>query len=295
MGVQSALLDMARFPAEWSLSVRVEDGGSSFQVALSDGEVVKDTDVSGVWWRRTRQYGVSEALGNGDHRSFALAECHALIEGWSQTLGRRMINPIGPETIIDNKPYQLHVAAQLGMNPPRTMVTNSPGHARRFWCEGERKTIAKQVASRGDAPSPLTQLVEENAVQQLPLLRAAGPCLLQEAIPLGTDIRVTVIDDELFAAEIRIEAAGSQFDWRSDPRRRTLPHRLPGNVAASIRTFMRRTGLRYGAFDFRIDPDGVYRFLEVNVAGQYLWVEIETGQMISRAIASALSHVPEVD
>lgn len=52
---------------------------------------------------------------------------------------------------------------------------------------------------------------------------------------------------------------------------------------------MAAVGLRYGAFDFRVDRDGAPWFLECNPEGQYLWIEIETGLAISRAIAFALA------
>ena len=53
---------------------------------------------------------------------------------------------------------------------------------------------------------------------------------------------------------------------------------------------MAAVGLRYGAFDFRVDPDGAPWFLECNPEGQYLWIEIETGG--SRSPAPSRSRSP---
>ena len=52
---------------------------------------------------------------------------------------------------------------------------------------------------------------------------------------------------------------------------------------------MRRLGLVYGAMDLRRTPDGDHVFLEVNTAGEFLFVEERTGQPISRAIADWLA------
>ena len=51
---------------------------------------------------------------------------------------------------------------------------------------------------------------------------------------------------------------------------------------------MRRLGIVYGAIDLRRTPDGRHVFLEVNPAGQWLFVEQATGQPIARALARAL-------
>lgn len=42
----------------------------------------------------------------------------------------------------------------------------------------------------------------------------------------------------------------------------------------------------YGAIDMRRSPDGAYTFLEINPAGQWLFIEEKTGQPISEAIAA---------
>ena len=36
---------------------------------------------------------------------------------------------------------------------------------------------------------------------------------------------------------------------------------------------MASLGLKFGCFDFIVTPDGEYVFLEVNEAGQFLWIE----------------------
>jgi glutathione synthase/RimK-type ligase-like ATP-grasp enzyme len=48
-------------------------------------------------------------------------------------------------------------------------------------------------------------------------------------------------------------------------------------------------GLVYAAIDLRLTPDGDHVFLEVNPAGQWLFIEQATGQPISEAIAGVLA------
>jgi glutathione synthase/RimK-type ligase-like ATP-grasp enzyme len=53
---------------------------------------------------------------------------------------------------------------------------------------------------------------------------------------------------------------------------------------------LRRLGLEYGAIDLRKTPEGEYVFLEVNPAGQFLYVEKATGQPIAAALADHLAR-----
>ncbi len=45
----------------------------------------------------------------------------------------------------------------------------------------------------------------------------------------------------------------------------------------------------YGALDFIVTPEGQHVFLEVNPAGQYLWVEAQTKLPITAALADVLT------
>ncbi|HEX8894260.1 MAG TPA: hypothetical protein VF783_13095 [Terriglobales bacterium] len=65
-------------------------------------------------------------------------------------------------------------------------------------------------------------------------------------------------------------------------------HVLPSGVENRLLLLMRRMGLEYGAIDLRLTPEGKYVFLEINPAGQFLWIEEATGQKISDAIAAHL-------
>ncbi len=52
-------------------------------------------------------------------------------------------------------------------------------------------------------------------------------------------------------------------------------------TAEGMLALMRRLGLEYGAADFRATPDGEHVFLEVNPAGQFLFIENAIGLKIA--------------
>ncbi|MGH3803517.1 MAG: ATP-grasp ribosomal peptide maturase, partial [Pseudonocardiaceae bacterium] len=52
--------------------------------------------------------------------------------------------------------------------------------------------------------------------------------------------------------------------------------------------FLQRLGLTFGAFDFVVTPDDQWVMLECNPAGQWLWLQDETGVEIAKGIADLL-------
>ena len=59
-------------------------------------------------------------------------------------------------------------------------------------------------------------------------------------------------------------------------------------VAKRCVRLVQHYGLRYGAIDMVLTPDGRYVFLELNPNGQYLWLERFAGLPISDAIVDEL-------
>jgi hypothetical protein len=70
------------------------------------------------------------------------------------------------------------------------------------------------------------------------------------------------------------ELADARLDWRAGGSKlRVEPDRLPAAVETACLVLLRRLGLVFGCFDFIVTPEGEHVFLEVNTAGQFLWVE----------------------
>jgi glutathione synthase/RimK-type ligase-like ATP-grasp enzyme len=67
-----------------------------------------------------------------------------------------------------------------------------------------------------------------------------------------------------------------------------MAHELPAETARLLGELMNRLGLVYGAIDLRLTPEGRYVFLEINPAGQFLYIEHATGQPIAATLAQTL-------
>src|SRR5262249_46875973 len=117
------------------------------------------------------------------------------------------------------------------------------------------------------------------------------PVIFQAYVPKRVELRVTVVGGRVFAAEIHSQASRrTRHDWRHyDPYQ--TPHHahdLPADVEGRCLALTERLGLRYGAIDLVLTPDGRYVFLEINPNGQFLWIEEATGLPISDAVCNVL-------
>jgi glutathione synthase/RimK-type ligase-like ATP-grasp enzyme len=116
-----------------------------------------------------------------------------------------------------------------------------------------------------------------------------APVIFQEHIRADIDLRITMIGDAIFVAAIISGETDYHVDFRMTMHAAPIqPHVLPDEVVVKLRALMAALGLVYGAIDMRLTPEGEYVFLEVNPAGQWLFIEERTGQPITAALADHL-------
>jgi glutathione synthase/RimK-type ligase-like ATP-grasp enzyme len=117
-----------------------------------------------------------------------------------------------------------------------------------------------------------------------------APVTFQRFIPAQADLRVTIVDGDIFPAEIPPQA-GYEADYRAglgtaDVAACDLPEEVSGPLMEPMGVF----DLQFGAIDLRRTPEGEYVFFEVNPAGEYLFISQRTGPPIPQAIAAALER-----
>ena len=182
-----------------------------------------------------------------------------------------------------HKPHQLMRASRCGFNVPATLMTSEKETAREFIEGAAFRTITKTLRQQEGAFLPARFVAPEGL--------GSGLLLLQQYIEKDFDVRLTAVGEQLFAA--KIVAPPGIPDWRQPPPRELAfeeLRRIPAEIEVGVLSYMKLYGLEYGAFDFAVDHQGDWWFLECNPNGQYGFVEYATGMEISRALAEHLSR-----
>jgi hypothetical protein len=287
-GHPALLFDTAAFPQHMTVAQRFGEGAVRFDVATHGRRLAVD-DCGAVWWRRPQPFTLHPALDPGV-ACFAYSECREAIEGMWAASAAVWVNDPARDDAAHHKPFQLTVAAAVGLAIPKTLITNDPVEARAFIdALGPERTIFKTFLATEDHWRE-TRLLRRDELALLDQVRLA-PVIFQEYIPADADVRLTVIGDDAFAVEVTKSPSAYPVDYRVDLDGATFaPVRLPDEVLRSVHALLDRLGLRYGAVDLLRTDDG-YIFLEVNPAGEFLFVEDRSGVPLAAAMASYLARI----
>lgn len=289
MGAPAQILDPGRFPGSARMVLRYDAQSSQLGWSDDDGTVIDLDAVEAVWWRRPQRLSSEPGLRTQDSAApdCGASDCGAALAGLWQAMPAVWMNPPLLEEAASRKSWQLRLAGQLGLDPPDTIITTCPQTARAFIAR-RGDVICKPVADSQRPPNQTCGLRAAD-LAQIEQLRHA-PAILQQRIE-GRDIRVTVVGRQVFAAEIAAGEDRPARHHRMNDNVTIRPATLPQPTVAAIHILMEYLGLTYSALDFRRQPDGQLRFLGINPAGQFLFVEEQTGQPIARAMAGELMQM----
>jgi glutathione synthase/RimK-type ligase-like ATP-grasp enzyme len=282
-------VDLSLFPEESSLTMRYDccNGAHSSVFEFADRRLPLQ-EVGSVWWRRPQPPVISEAVVRPSHRQFAENECQEALHGLWQSLDVQWMNEPLRDLAAQRKPYQLRVAQQVGLTILRTLITNDPDQALRFVDANGYRDVVYKAFSATVVEWRETRLLRPEELKLLERVRHA-PVIFQKYVPARYDLRITIVGERIFAAAIYSQETAYPVDSRIDIANAAITAtQLPDELEAKLRALMARLGLAYGAIDMRLRPDGTYVFLEINPAGQWMYIEAATGQPIAQAVAQQL-------
>ena len=284
--------NLDRFPLDSSLTYRFDDGRFSASIS-SDGRNVDLDSIGSVWCRGFRPAGFPDGLNEEDLK-FVESESQRVFDALLTLLNVPWINHPQCHARANSKPAQLRVAQDIGLDIPPTVITNDPQEVRDFVAKTSTATVYKahsQSLNLEPGKALYTGLMTDKELDRLELIRVS-PGIFQAFVPKAYEVRATVVGSRIFAGKIESQSnEETRVDWRRRPYDiEKEPIVLPAEIEAKIFRFMQSFGLIYGAFDFIVTPDGRHVFLEVNPAGQYLWVEATTKLPITAAIVDVLAE-----
>jgi len=252
-------------------------------------------NIEAIWWRIKPKFVVpGGSVEDIYHYHFEARE-------WNHTwdyIGNLVdqtpsINNRRAAARANNKIFQLQQAKAYGFLTPRTLVTNNSERAAIFSRTLPDKRLIFKTLSAYMSPTGslcYTTIVEESFLLKNSLQLALSPGIFQEFIEKEFELRITIVGSQIFAAKINTHASiETEVDWRErifdDIYEEYV---IPENFCAKLLELHKSFGLVYGAYDFAIGIDGIPVFLEVNPAGQWLWLERRLNLPISECIADSL-------
>ncbi|HKR89366.1 MAG TPA: hypothetical protein VJS38_14440 [Phenylobacterium sp.] len=186
-------------------------------------------DITAAYFRRPGVPELDAAVLASDERAYCAVEWSALLKSLYQRIGRRWLSAPAAIAAAEDKPRQLLEAKRLGFAIADTVVTNDVVVFDAF-LEGAG-VVAKplrQARLEGATDRVMFTSRVEAAVARDARAIAAAPMILQREVLKAADIRVTVVGDEVFAAEIDSQALASVLH----PRRRAAH---PGHEGLTAR------------------------------------------------------------
>lgn len=274
----------AEFPREWSVDVELSNHQTSIRLRNGCDAWTPD-EIEGTWIRRLPNPHVPPSIHDHNVARFTERELRAGLQALLCHLPQNVINDPYSEYRCLNKIHQLTCAREAGLQIPHTLVSTNQQSVSAFRRQRSGSIIFKSFTGSSFQFTETRRLTDE-MLALLPAVEVA-PTIFQHEIVGTHHLRVTVVDDAIFAAQITVSDSERFLDWRLDPDPAIVSTTLDPQLEQRILGFMRRMNLRYGALDFVVGESGEV-FLEVNPGGQYLFVEIAAGLPISAAIAAAL-------
>ena len=190
--------------------------------------------------------------------------------------------------LSESKPYQLKIASNIGFKVPKTLITNKIPPKNIYGETVAIKTLEPAIFNIENKESFIyTNILKFNELKKYDL--STTPIILQEAIVPKIDIRVTVINNDVYPVSIKHENAGIDGDWRR--RKEDIDYELielPKNIEEKCINLLKKLDLKFGCIDL-IKHKEDYYFIEINPTGEWDWLMYNLNIDIDKKIANLLT------
>jgi hypothetical protein len=204
-----------------------------------------------------------------------------LLMDWAELTGALVVNRPSAMATNTSKPFQARYLRGAGFSVPDTIITTDPDAVREFRAKHQR-VVYKSISGVRSIVSELT----DAHVARLDAV-AWCPTQFQERVA-GTDYRVHVVGEEIFAAEIRSDAVDYRYAAWQGHAVDIHGCTIPDDVAERCLAATRSTGLTFGGVDLKRTPEGEWYCFEVNPSPGFTFYQDATDQRIDEAVARLL-------
>jgi glutathione synthase/RimK-type ligase-like ATP-grasp enzyme len=212
--------------------------------------------------------------------------CHAIgledsLLSWIEMTSAFVVSLPSAMGSNNSKPYQMRLIRAAGFDVPDTLVTTDVTAVLELW-EKHHAIIYKSVSGVRSIVSRLT------ADHRDRLCNVANcPTQFQQYVE-GTDFRVHIVGDDLFACEICSAAADYRYPDQQGGPVQIRSGEIPAEIAERCYALAAALNLPFTGIDLRRTPAGRWYCFEANPCPGFTFYENATGQPISAAVAALL-------
>jgi hypothetical protein len=268
----------------------VSEGGVQLRSRPGEAPVDLGSPWRG-WLRRIAPPEWESGVTIGSHEAVVMSSWLSLLAAIVRHPHGTWLSTIDAMTSTENKLSQYITASALGITVPSTRTTNVVD------CVG---TIGGSLVAKPLGPthfrhtdgrwlSVFTEPFDASSPQDVALL-SGPPFLVQERLDAVAHLRVVTVRDRSWVC--RLDASGLPLDWREEPRahREWVASVKEPEVAANALRIAAEMGVGYSSQDWVVSADGRRVFLDLNPAGQWLFLPTPTGRAVTAAIADFLEE-----
>lgn len=284
------------FPEDTNCTIVLENKRKLIKIKTDRWTLGYD-DIKSIWYRRPKISEMNNTTLSKEDYSFCVREINSfLLSLWSMLKDKKWVNDPFKLYLAERKSIQLKIAFECNMNIPQTLFSNDWYEIKDFIDKKERKVIVKPISHGGfgskDEYAIFTNDLETCEFKMDESIVKISPFIIQEKIEKIFDVRVTVIGKRIFAHKIISYPNVHEIDWRVlKPTEMTYESiELSADLRKSILKFVAKFKLHYGAFDFAVDSNAKWWFLEINPSGQFVWLEIATGTRMIDSLIDILAE-----
>lgn len=181
----------------------------------------------------------------------------------------------------ENKIYQLQISKSIGFKMPSSLITNVAESANEI-----NNKIIKPLTTGKILHNGYCEIYQTNIIDTIINDIYMTPVYFQEYISKSFEVRLTVVNNEFFG--VKIEST-NRVDWRDEEAKNTYSLvEIPEHIKRQCVALLGLLDLKFGAFDFIVDQNNEWYFLEINPNGQWLWLEQKLDLTISQEIVRLL-------
>jgi hypothetical protein len=278
-GINYAFLDQR---AVLDCELTLEVGASVNGTLRVQGETLPLEEIKAVYPRPYALEQIKPLLdASRDKGAFdRAAGFQQLFSIWLDLTPARVLNRPWQMSLNYSKPYQALLIEAAGFDTPETLLTTDPDAARAFR-DSQTGVIYKSVSA---VRSIVAQLQPRDDARLQGVVWC--PTQFQQRIS-GSEVRIHVIGEEVFASEIVTAADDYRYAFLSGASLEIRPMDPPDAWADRCRGLAAAMGFSIAGIDLRCE-DGIWYCFEVNPSPGFTYYQERTGQPIDEAVARLL-------